>query len=57
MLEVYMELRNNRSGHINHQPTGYDTFVPNNLPPNPAIKFDDAMQELLSYVPKETGLL
>lgn len=52
-----MELRNNRSGHINHQPTGYDTFEPNNLPPNPAIKFDDEMQELLSIADRKLGRL
>ena len=30
-----MELKSTRSGYIKHQITGYDTFVPNNLPPDP----------------------
>lgn len=37
-----------RSGHFDTQPTGYKAFIPEPLPPNPAIKLDDSQQQLLS---------
>lgn len=52
-----MELKSTRSGYIMHQTKGYDTFVPNNLPPEPMVKVDDEMQELLSIADRKLGRL
>ena len=37
-----------RSGHYVSQPTGYKAFIPSLLPPNPAIKIERALSQLLS---------
>ncbi|MBE5857970.1 MAG: Fic family protein [Lachnospiraceae bacterium] len=52
-----MYLKNNRTGNIIQQPTRYDAFIPNDLPPNPAIHIDDEMQELLSLADRKLGRL
>ena len=52
-----MELLSNRSGYIMRQPTGYDAFIPNNLPPKPPVQIDDEMQNLLSQADRKLGRL
>ncbi|WP_034445816.1 Fic family protein [Butyrivibrio sp. AE2032] len=52
-----MILKSNRSGAITYQPTGYDAFCPNNLPPNPPVCIDDEMQDLLSLADRKLGRL
>jgi hypothetical protein len=37
-----------RSGQYISQPTGYKAFIPNILPPDPAIKMDGPINQLLS---------
>ncbi len=39
---------NERAGKYIQQPLGYKAFIPNPLPPNPVIVFDDEMHSLLS---------
>lgn len=39
---------NNRAGKYIKQLAGYKAFIPNSLPPNPPIKYDDKLQFLLS---------
>src|SRR5207247_2210823 len=39
------------------QPTGYEAFIPNALPPRPAIKFDDALLDVLSKADRAVGRL
>ena len=36
---------------------GFNTFVPNKLPPNPPIQFDAEMQNLLSLADRKLGRL
>ncbi len=52
-----MELASNRSGYIMRQPTGYEAFIPNNLPPKPPLVIDDEMQNLLSQADRKLGRL
>ena len=52
-----MILKSNRTGCLSHQITGYESFVPNNLPPNPKILIDDEMQDLLSQADRKLGRL
>ena len=54
---LHMILKSNRSGQILHQETGYDAFIPNNLPPSPTIIIDEEMQELLSLADRKMGRL
>jgi Fic family protein len=48
---------NNRAGTYISQPTGYKTFKPKALPPNPPIVFDTEMIELLSRADRMLGRL
>lgn len=52
-----MRVTSNRTGYIMKQPTGYDAFIPNELPPNPPIDIDDEMQDLLSQADRKLGRL
>lgn len=46
-----------RTGHVVTTLTGYQTFIPNKLPPNPPVLMDDEMQYLLSAADRKLGLL
>lgn len=48
---------NNRAGHYEMQLQGYQSFVPNPLPPNPPIAMDDEMLYLLSTADRKLGRL
>ena len=52
-----MQVTSNRTGYIIKQPTGYDSFIPNDLPPNPPVIIDDEMQDLLSQADRKLGRL
>ena len=52
-----MEIVSHRTGYVAHQITGYDAFIPNDLPPDPMIVVDDEMQELLSLADRKLGRL
>ena len=52
-----MKVTSNRTGYIMKQTTGYDAFIPNDLPPNPPINIDDEMQDLLSQADRKLGRL
>ena len=47
----------NRAGTYVHQLTGYDAFIPTNLPPNPPVKMDAEMIHLLSLADRKLGRL
>ena len=47
----------NRAGTYVHQLTGYDAFIPTNLPPNPPVKMDADMIHLLSLADRKLGRL
>jgi hypothetical protein len=38
---------NERAGHYQTQPTGYKAFIPQNLPPQPALVIGDSLKKLL----------
>ena len=46
-----------RAGTYIRQQTGYKAFVPQSLPPDPPIKYDDEMQDLLSRSDRALGRL
>jgi Fic family protein len=46
-----------RAGRYQRQSGGYSAFVPEALPPNPPIKFDEEMQTLLSRADRALGRL
>lgn len=46
-----------RAGVYQRQVTGYDAFVPNPLPPDPALRIDSEMQSLLSRADRALGRL
>lgn len=48
---------NNRAGYFVQQPTGYTSFVPKPLPPDPEIQFDMEMHKLLSDADRKLGRL
>ena len=52
-----MKTSSERTGKVVAQPTGYDAFVPNALPPVPAINIDSEMQYLLSAADRKLGRL
>jgi len=47
----------NRSGRYLRQPTGYSSFMPAPLPPDPPVHIDDEMLELLSRADRALGRL
>lgn len=47
----------NRAGYFMNQPSGYQSFVPNKLPPDPEIQFDGEMIKLLSDADRKLGRL
>jgi Fic family protein len=47
----------NRAGTYVHQLTGYDAFIPSNLPPDPPVKMDAEMIHLLSLADRKLGRL
>ena len=47
----------NRAGFFMKQPSGYESFVPNKLPPEPNINFDTEMLKLLSDADRKLGRL
>src|ERR1700730_5245661 len=46
-----------RSGRYIKQPNGYQAFIPASLPPQPRVKFDDALLDLLSRADRSVGRL
>ena len=56
-MENKMNIESNRAGIVIKTPTGYNSFVPNPLPPNPPIAFDDEIQSLLSEAGLKLGRL
>jgi len=52
-----MNLTSNRAGTIKRNITGYDSFIPKELPPDPPVKIDDEMQLLLSEADRKLGRL
>ena len=52
-----MRTTTNRSGKVVRTATGYETFIPNPLPPVPEIKIDNEMQFLLSAADRKLGRL
>ena len=52
-----MKTSSDRTGKVVAQPTGYDAFIPNALPPVPAINIDSEMQYLLSAADRKLGRL
>ena len=52
-----MKTSSNRMGKVVAQPTGYEAFIPNPLPPVPAINIDPEMQYLLSAADRKLGRL
>lgn len=47
----------NRAGHFVSQPSGYASFVPNKLPPEPGINYDAELINLLSIADRNLGRL
>ena len=47
----------NRAGYYVEQPTGYKSFLPAKLPPNPSIQYDAEMLKLLSEADRKLGRL
>ena len=47
----------NRAGDFIMHPSGYKTFLPNDLPPKPPIEFDGEMLALLSEAYRKLGRL
>lgn len=47
----------NRAGHFMTQPSGYQSFVPKELPPDPGVTFDIEMLKLLSDADRKLGRL
>ncbi len=41
-------MNSERAGHFRQQPTGYKSFVPKPLPPDPALRWDDSLVKALS---------
>ncbi|MBQ4557238.1 MAG: Fic family protein [Clostridia bacterium] len=52
-----MILESNRAGKLMRNIRGYSAFVPNKLPPDPAIEIDAEMQNLLSLADRKLGRL
>jgi Fic family protein len=46
-----------RAGRYIKQPTGYQSFVPSALPPNPRVQFDEPLLEMLSRADRAVGRL
>lgn len=49
--------KSDRAGRYVRQPSGYSAFIPRQLPPEPALNFDDEMQTLLSRADRALGRL
>lgn len=47
----------NRAGVFVQQPTGYKSFIPNKLPPEPGIELDNELWKLLSDADRKSGRL
>lgn len=52
-----MLLESTRAGSLIHVPTGYDSFLPKSLPPEPEVAIDSEMQLLLSEADRKLGRL
>lgn len=52
-----MNLTSNRAGRIKRSLTGYDSFIPKELPPDPPLHIDAEMQVLLSDADRKLGRL
>lgn len=48
---------NNRAGEFIMQPSGYKSFIPHKLPPEPPVEFDAEMMGLLSEADRKLGRL
>ena len=51
------ELTAHRAGRYVRQPTGYRAFIPNPLPPEPSLRWDDELLALLSAADQSLGRL
>ena len=47
----------NRAGVFMNQPSGYTSFIPKKLPPDPEVKIDAEMMKLLSDADRKLGRL
>lgn len=47
----------NRAGYFMNQPSGFQSFVPKKLPPEPELQFDSEMLKLLSDADRKLGRL
>ena len=47
----------NRAGYFMNQPSGYKSFIPKKLPPEPPVTFDIEMLKLLSDADRKLGRL
>lgn len=52
-----MKTTSSRAGRYVQQPTGYRAFIPNPLPPDPAVEISPEMQSLLSQADHALGRL
>lgn len=52
-----MQITSNRTGYAVTTLTGYQAFIPNKLPPDPALQIDNEMQYLLSAADRKLGRL
>ena len=50
-------MTHNRAGKYVHQLTGYDAFIPTDLPPDPPVNMDAEMIRLLSLADRKLGRL
>lgn len=48
-------MTHNRAGKYVHQLTGYDAFIPTDLPPDPPVNMDAEMIRLLSLADRKLG--
>jgi len=56
-MEKDKQVKSSRAGRYVGQSSGYSAFMPQPLPPNPPIKYDDEMQYLLSLADTALGRL
>ncbi len=57
MSQIHMKTTSSRAGRYVQQPTGYRAFIPNPLPPDPAVEISPEMQLLLSQADHALGRL
>ena len=57
MLHYGVNMNHQRAGLFIHQPSGYKSFIPNQLPPEPPLEMDAEMIRLLSDADRKLGRL